>query len=67
MLTRHHLNPSISCVIPAYNEARSLGAVIAEILATLGRLSTHVELIVVDDGSRDNTAEIMQGLCAMHP
>ena len=67
MLTRHNLTPSLSCVIPAYNEARSLGAVITEILATLTRLSAHVELIVVDDGSRDNTAEIMQHLCAAHP
>jgi glycosyltransferase involved in cell wall biosynthesis len=67
MLTRHTLSPSISCVIPAYNEARSLGTLVPNILSTLARLSPQVELIVVDDGSRDDTATVMQTLCATHP
>jgi len=67
MLTRHTLSPSISCVIPAYNEARNLGTLLPEILATLQRLSPHVELVVVDDGSRDHTPAVMQALCAAHP
>jgi glycosyltransferase involved in cell wall biosynthesis len=36
-------------------------------LTTLLTLSQHVELIVVDDGSRDDTAGVMQTLCARHP
>ncbi len=60
------LSPSISCVIPAFNEARNLGALVPEILATLRSLSTRLELIVVDDGSGDNTSEVMQDLCARH-
>ncbi|MBV5298022.1 MAG: glycosyltransferase family 2 protein [Rhodoferax sp.] len=67
MLMRQHLSPSISCVVPAYNEARSLAALVADILTTLAALSQQVELIVVDDGSRDNTSAIMQTLCAAHP
>jgi len=67
MLTRPTLPPSLSCVIPAYNEARSLGALVPEILATLQRLSTQLELIVVDDGSRDDTADVMHMLCASYP
>lgn len=60
-------SPSISCVIPAFNEARNLGAVVPEILAALNALSPCVELIVVDDGSRDDTAQVMRGLCQTHP
>ncbi len=60
-------SPSISCVIPAFNEARNLGAVVPEILAALSALSPCVELIVVDDGSRDDTAQVMRGLCQTHP
>jgi glycosyltransferase involved in cell wall biosynthesis len=67
MSIRQILTPTISCVIPAYNEARSLGALVPDILTTLQRLSPQVELIVVDDGSRDHTAAVMQALCATHP
>ena len=67
MQTRQHTTPSISCVIPAYNEARNLPSVLPEVLATLQRLSPQVELIVVDDGSRDDTPQVMQTLCAAHP
>jgi len=66
MMHRTTSSPTISCVVPAFNEARNLGAVVPEILATLTSLSVQVELIVVDDGSRDNTSEVMQALCASH-
>ncbi len=67
MSKREHLSPSISCVIPAFNEARSLTDLVAHILTTLTHLSHRVELIVVDDGSRDDTATVMQTLCNQHP
>lgn len=66
MLTRPTSFPTISCVIPAYNEARSLGALVPEVLTTLLRLSPEVELIIVDDGSRDDTTTVMQTLCASY-
>lgn len=44
--------PRVSIVIPAYNEAMSIGNVIA------GCKAFCDEIIVVDDGSTDNTAEI---------
>ncbi|MDD2920421.1 glycosyltransferase family 2 protein [Rhodoferax sp.] len=67
MSTRQTLTPSISCVIPAYNEARSLGALVPAILTALARLSPQVEVIIVDDGSRDDTAAVMHTLCAQFP
>jgi len=67
MQTRHHLSPSISCVIPVFNEARNLASLIDQTLVTLATLSTQVELIVVDDGSRDDTAAVMQAVCQAHP
>lgn len=59
--------PSITCVLPAYNEAPNLAKVVSEVLAATGVLSPRVEIIVVDDGSRDDTAVVMHGLCAKHP
>lgn len=67
MISRSDLTPSLSCVIPAYNEARNLGTVVPQILTTLRALGTQIELIVVDDGSRDDTPQVMQALCAAHP
>lgn len=67
MISRSDLTPSLSCVIPAYNEARNLGTVVPQILTTLRALGTQIELIVVDDGSRDDTTQVMQTLCAVHP
>ncbi len=67
MMQRTNSSPAISCMIPAFNEARNLGVVVPEILATLMALSPQVELIVVDDGSRDDTSEVMRALCATHP
>lgn len=67
MMPRSDSSPSLSCVIPAFNEARNLGHVVPHILATLTRMSERVELIVVDDGSRDDTAQVMSALCAQYP
>ncbi len=66
MMPRTTPPPSISCVIPAFNEARNLGVVVPLILHTLASLSDRIELIVVDDGSRDDTTQVMQDLCALH-
>ncbi len=52
--------------MPAFNEARNLGVVVPQALAALQQLSPQIELIVVDDGSQDDTARVMQGLCAAH-
>jgi len=45
-------------VIPAYNEGRRLGATLEKVLAYVDRQKWPAEIIVVNDGSRDNTAEI---------
>lgn len=66
MISRSDSTPSLSCVIPAYNEARNLGTVVPQILTTLRALGTQIELIVVDDGSRDDTTQVMQTLCAAY-
>ncbi len=49
---------SLSIVIPAYNEEKRLGKTIERILDYLKKNDFDYELIVVDDGSRDNTVGI---------
>ena len=57
----------LSCVMPAYNEARNLPTVVPAVLAVLRTLARQVELIIVNDGSRDDTARVAAGLCQQHP
>lgn len=54
----------ISVVIPAYNYAHLLPRALDSVL---GQMTDDVELIVVDDGSRDNTAEVLADYAARHP
>ena len=49
--------PLVTCVIPVYNGERFLGAAIR---SALGQTYTNLEVIVVDDGSTDGTAEVAQ-------
>jgi dolichyl-phosphate beta-glucosyltransferase len=52
--------PAISIVIPAYEEQTRLGDSVRKILAYIEREKLSAELIVVDDGSKDNTAAIAE-------
>ncbi|MFO7698752.1 MAG: glycosyltransferase family 2 protein [Anaerolineae bacterium] len=47
---------AVSVVIPAYNEHEAIGPVLADIIAVMDRLQREYEIIVVDDGSTDDTA-----------
>lgn len=51
------MNPTLSVVIPVYNEGRTLQALLDKVLIVTSALSA--EVIVVNDGSQDNTGEIL--------
>jgi len=56
----------LSVVIPVYNEEKFISTTIQRVLnVTLENLS--IELVVVDDGSKDQTVEILQQLAITHP
>lgn len=50
--------PFLSIVVPAYNEEARLPATLGEIAAWMDARQLDAEVLVVDDGSRDRTAEI---------
>ena len=50
--------PTLSVVVPAYNEAGALASTLDMIARHLAALVPHYEIVVVDDGSRDATAQI---------
>src|SRR5436190_2025665 len=54
----------LTLVIPAWNEAESIEQAIREATAALSSFLTDYEIIVVDDGSTDHTAEIVRQAAA---
>ncbi|PYX01317.1 MAG: glycosyl transferase [Acidobacteria bacterium] len=62
-----NLNCTYSFVIPAYNESARIGATLERVLNYIGQQKTHTEIIVVNDGSRDNTAQIVRQFAQQYP
>ena len=58
---------SYSIIIPAYNEAARVGATLEKVLAYVAEQGWDAEVIAVNDGSRDNTAEVIRDYAAKNP
>lgn len=52
--------PELSIVVPAFNEARRLPATLRKVYAWLDAKEIRAEVLVVDDGSTDGTAELVR-------
>jgi dolichol-phosphate mannosyltransferase len=59
--------PLLSLVIPVFNERDSLTALHAEIAEVAAKLDERVEVIFVDDGSRDDSWQVIGALAAADP
>jgi glycosyltransferase involved in cell wall biosynthesis len=67
MTQPRHDHPALSVVVPLYNEEESVTQLAAQILAVVRPLGLGFELVLVDDGSKDNTAHLLSGLAAEIP
>ena len=56
-----------SIVIPAYNEGARISATLEKVLTFCNQQEWDAEVIVVDDGSTDNTSAIVEEFAARHP
>src|SRR5580698_9429983 len=59
--------PQYSIVIPAYNEAARIPATLEAVTACVRSRGWSAEVVVVDDGSRDATAEVVRAFAARAP
>jgi glycosyltransferase involved in cell wall biosynthesis len=59
--------PSISIVIPAYNESARISKALNEVLRVVRERGWHAEVLVVNDGSTDRTAAIVTEFAQLHP
>lgn len=58
---------SLSVIVPIYNEAESLGELKDKLLRLKSRLNQPFEIIAVNDGSHDGSAEALAGIAAEWP
>jgi protoporphyrinogen oxidase len=59
--------PDISIVIPVYNEEKILESAVRDIIAEADKIDTDYELIICENGSKDNTLLIAQELSKVFP
>ena len=64
MTHRTNKNPHITVIVPAFNEELAIAATVKNIAHHLDELSSNWDIVVIDDGSRDQTAEVVRGLPA---
>ncbi|MGY2892823.1 glycosyltransferase [Deinococcus sp. UYEF24] len=66
----HELPPvqtPLTVLVPAYNEARVINATIASLLTEVSGSLGEVRVLVIDDGSSDDTAEVARAAYGDHP
>ena len=58
--------PKISFVVPLYNESESFSKLVERLNKVIAEIPLTIEVVLVDDGSSDNTAELMQQLALLN-
>lgn len=68
MIERHNMTSSaplqLSAIIPSHNSAPWLPATLVALDTALGRIEGHAQVVIVDDGSTDDTKIVIDGLPA---
>ena len=57
-----NLNQLISIIIPVFNESESIGYLLDEVLCVMNSNKLLFEIVVVNDGSQDNTSNVLDEL-----
>jgi glycosyltransferase involved in cell wall biosynthesis len=60
-------SPFLSVVIPAFNEEARIAQTVGEFIAAFDRLALDAEVLVVDDGSSDRTAAVVEDAARSEP
>lgn len=60
-------NKTLSIIIPSYNEERTIVQILNKIISVQLIEQTQKEIIIVDDGSKDSTKELVNNYISSHP
>lgn len=61
------MSPGLTVIVPAWNEERRLAITVESVVAAARRQLSEFEVIIVDDGSTDGTAEVAERLANRFP
>lgn len=59
--------PYLSLVIPAYNEQENIPTLLTRVGATLAQINRPFEVVIVDDGSKDDTPRLLADATGQYP
>ncbi|MCL4263259.1 MAG: glycosyltransferase family 2 protein [Anaerolineae bacterium] len=59
--------PGITAFFPAYNDAGTIPSMVITVLLTLRELTDDYEVVVINDGSQDHTAQVLDELARIYP
>ncbi|KAB7614406.1 glycosyltransferase family 2 protein [Amylibacter sp. SFDW26] len=59
-------NPILSIIVPMYNEEQNVDRLLEHVIPVVEDIEPNYEIILVDDGSRDNTAEKVIEYCEVN-
>ncbi len=62
-----HNSPSVTAFFPCFNDAQTIGTMVAAAEKTLRTLTDDYEIIVVNDGSQDESGAVLEWLCEGNP
>ena len=57
-----NINQLISVIIPVFNESESIGYLLDEVVSVMNNNKINFEVVVVNDGSEDNTSTVLDEL-----
>jgi glycosyltransferase involved in cell wall biosynthesis len=60
-------HPQLSIVIPAYNESARIERALDRVMTCVAEQNWDAEVLVIDDGSRDNTVQIVERWMGLYP
>ena len=67
MADRHTRKPGLTVFFPAYNDSGTIASLVISALKTAERLTPDFEVLIINDGSADATAEIADELARTYP
>ena len=59
--------PSLSVFFPAYNDSGTIASMVVQAVMTARTLTPDYEVIVVNDGSPDQTGDVLAELARLYP
>jgi undecaprenyl-phosphate 4-deoxy-4-formamido-L-arabinose transferase len=62
-----HARFTVSVVVPVYNSEATLPALVARLVPVLEAHTAGFEILLVNDGSRDGSWAVIDGVCGSHP